>query len=281
MANLSVYNYENPALFLRDVWEEKSRLNKNFSLRSWAEKLGISSHGTFYHIIQGKRPLPKKYVRPLSLSIGLDAKESMYLEVLIDYVRAKTMVHKSYYKERLGELAPGKKLNFYEIETFHYLKNPLHGAIIELTTLKDFKFDPCWIQERLTLKVTKNEIQKSIKLLLDLNLLKQDGEGKLKRSNKLIHTKQDVKNEALQEYHKNVLKMASDEISEQDVSKREYNATAMGVDMRRMPEMKKRIRDFLNDFMLEFETSDGQADEIYQLGIQLFGLTDIGQEKIQ
>ena len=48
-----------------------------------------------------------------------------------------------------------------------------------------------------------------------------------------------------------------------------------------IPKAKERIREFLNDYITEFEAADGQADEIYQLGIQYFGLTDTNKEKLQ
>lgn len=278
--SLSIFSYESPSLFLRDSWNIKRAYNKNFTLRAWAKQLGISSHGTFYQMVQGKRPLPKKYVRSLAESLKLSPKESIYLETLIDFSKAKTMEHKTYYKDRLQDLAPGEKLSFYEIETFQFLKNPLNGAIIELTNLKDFKFDYFWIQERLTIKATLTEVEKSVNLLIDLNLLSKDSQGNITRSNEHLYTKQDIKNEALQEYHKNVLAMGSEQISKQDISKREFNATAMGIKVKDIPQIKEEIREFLNDFIKKYETPENQAEEIYQLGIQFFGLTDV-ERKIQ
>ena len=271
--SLSIYEYENPSLFLRDAWNKKRAFNKNFTLRAWANQLGISSHGSFYQMVLGKRPLPKKYIKPISKSLDLKPKESMYLETLIELSRAKSMEHKSYCQERLQELAPGKKLSFYEIETFHFLKNPLNGAIIELTSLKDFTFDVEWIQNRLAIKATQQEIQKSIQLLLELKLLQKDEKGGLKRTQEHIYTKQDVRNEALQEYHKNVLSLGSEVIATQSVDRREFNATAMGIRSKDLPLIKEEIRTFLNNFISKYEASEGTSDEVYQLAIQFFGLT--------
>lgn len=278
--NVSIFDYDSPSLFLKDAWNKKRVFNKNFTLRAWAQQLGISSHGTFYQMVQGKRPLPKKYVRALSVSLNLKPKESLYLETLIDYSKAQTMEHKSYYKDRLQELAPGEKLSFYEIEAFHFLKNPINGAIIELTCLSDFVFDEAWIQDRLTLKTSLNEIKKSMKLLIDLGLLKIEKDGSVKRSNAHVYTKQDIKNEALQEYHKNVLAIGSDQIQKQAVEMREFNASAMGIKTKDIPAIKEDIREFLNDFIDKYEAVPGQADEVYQLGIQFFGLTN-KTEKLQ
>ena len=271
--SLSIYEYESPALFLRDAWNKKRAFNKNFTLRAWASQLGISSHGSFYQMIKGLRPLPKKYIQPISQSLNLDAKEALYFETLIDYSRAKEMKHKSFYKERLQELSPSSKLSFYEIETFHFLKNPLNGAIIEMTALANFQNDIKWIQERLTIRTSQNDIQNSIKLLLDLGLLETNSEGKLTRANAHIYTKQDIKNEALQEYHKNVLSLGSEAISTQEMDRREFNATAFGIKEESLPEIKKDIRKFINEMISKYETSAGKADQIYQLGTQFFGLT--------
>lgn len=271
---LSIFEYENPALFLRDSWNKKRAFNKNFTLRAWATQLGISSHGTFYQMVQGTRPLPKRYVRPLSKSLNLSPKESLYLETLIEFTSAKTMEHKSYCKERLHDLAPGEKLSFHEIETFNFLKNPLNGAIIELTGLKDFHFDVEWIQNRLVIKATQQEIQRSIQLLLELKLLQKTDDGKLMRAHGHIYTKQDVRSEALQEYHRNVLALGTEAVGTQAVEKREFNATAMGIKMKDLPAIKEDIRTFMNDFIKKYEATDGTSDEVYQLAIQFYGLSN-------
>jgi uncharacterized protein (TIGR02147 family) len=276
----SIFNYQDPSQFLRDAWHLKRQNNQSFTVRAWAHQLGINSHGSFYQIIRGQRALPKNYVQPLSKSLNLTPKESLYLETLVEFHKAKSGSLKAYYKARLKELSPTPSLSFYEIETFHYLKNPLNGAIIELTNLQDFKFDAVWIKDRLQIGTSINEIQRSIELLLELGLLKKEEDGSIKRVHQNLHTKQDIQNEALQEYHHNVLKIAQEQISKQVVSKREYNATAMGIKKKDIPVIKERIRDFLKQFIAEFETPEGQAEEIYQFAIQFFALTDT-KEKLQ
>lgn len=272
--SLSIFSYNDPALYLRDAWNSKRAFNKNFTVRAWAKQLGISSYGSFYQIIQGKRPMPKRYVRPISDSLKLAPRESLYLETLVDYSRAKSMESKSHYQERLQDLAPGEKLNFYEVEAFHCLKNPLNGAIVELTNLKGFVCEAFWIKERLTIKASVSEIQKSLNSLFELGLLVKGEDAEVRPAHKLLHTKQDVKNEALQEYHKNVLSLAAEQISKQEVADREYNATAMGIRKSDLPKIKEEMRAFLNDMISKYEAAPGEACEIYQLGTQFFGLTN-------
>ncbi len=143
--NLSIYDYEDPSQFLNDSWEQKKSKNAHFTIRSWAKQLGVNSHGTLYDIVKGKRHLPKKYFLSVCRSLKLNTKESLYLETMIELKKAKSEKVKVYYKQRLTEISPKKSLNYYEIESFHFLKNPLHMAIIELTTLNDFQSDIDWI----------------------------------------------------------------------------------------------------------------------------------------
>lgn len=280
MIEISVFKYDNPSLFLRDVWSKKRAFNKNFTLGAWAKQLGISSCGTFHQIVNGNRPIPKKYVAAISESLSLDAKESLYLETLVDYKKSKSIKMKEHYAQRLKSLAPGKKLSVFEIESFHFLKNPLNGAIVEMTALEGFRADAIWIKERLRINVSIAEIKEALERLLDLNLLHVDGNGNLKRTHKIFYSKQDIQNQALREYHKNIMKLASEEIEKQDVKEREFGACVFGIKKTSLPAIKDDIRDFIKELMAKYETAEEEAEEIYQFATQFFGMTN-KQEKLQ
>ena len=74
--------------------------------------------------------------------------------------------------------------------------------------------------------------------------------------------------------------MAADQISQQDVQDREYNATAMGIKKSDLPKIKEEMRDFLKNIISKYESSPDEASEIYQMGIQFFALTN-KKEKLQ
>ena len=94
MSEVNIFEFNSSSLFLRSVWERKRVFNKSFTLRAWAKQLGISSYGTLHQIIKGMRPFPKKYAMALGESLGLDAKEILYFETLIDYEKAKSLKEK-------------------------------------------------------------------------------------------------------------------------------------------------------------------------------------------
>ncbi|MCO4753478.1 MAG: TIGR02147 family protein [Bacteriovoracaceae bacterium] len=281
MNEVDIFQYDNSTLFLRESWEKKRGFNKNFTLRAWAKQLGISSYGTLHQMIKGMRPFPKKYAIALGESLNLGAKEVLYFETLIDYERSKTLKEKEHFANRLKELAPGEKITTYEVNSFQYLKDPLNGAIIEMTSLKDFNSDPIWIKERLAINASVNEIKEALRILNELEFLKFDENGKLKRQHIKIRSTKDVKSQALREYHKNIMRHASDALETQDVLEREYNAVAFGVKKSSIPEIKENIRKYINDLVQEHEAIDGEAEDIYQLSNQFYKLTNDTKGKLQ
>lgn len=273
MSEVNIFEFDSSSLFLRSVWERKRVFNKSFTLRAWAKQLGISSYGTLHQIIKGMRPFPKKYAMALGESLGLDAKEILYFETLIDYEKAKSLKEKEHFLKRLKELAPGEKVTTHEVDTFQYLKNPLNGAIIEMSSLHGFKADPNWIKEHLVIRTTVNEIKEALRLLCDLGFLKFDEYGDLKRQYVKIRSRNDVKSEALREYHKSVLAHAADALETQDVMEREFNSVAFGIKKSSLPKIKQNIRNLIEEIIQEHEASDGEAEEIYQFSNQFFKLT--------
>lgn len=269
----SIYDYQKASNFLRHKWDHKRTFNKSFTIRAWAKSLGMNAHSNFHQMIHGKRKLSKKYAIKIAKSLKLTSKESIYFESLIDYEWAKNKEQKEYFYERLKKLAPKRKIQFLELEAFSLLQNPLCGAIIEMTTLPDFQFSIPWIQKKLRPKISQLEVKNIIQKMINHHLLEKTQNGGLKRANDHIFSEQDIKNEALKEYHKNVLSLAADQIEKQDVLDREYVATAMAISSNDLPEIKEKIRSFLNELISEFESPAAEGDEIYQFSTQFFSLT--------
>lgn len=277
-SNINIYRYDDPALYLHDVWLHKKG-NRAFSIRSWAQHLGIKSGGTFHQILTGKRGLPKKYLPVLTKNLKLDDKESQYLETLIDYKKEKDSELKNYYANKLVQLSRGQSLKIKEVQSFEFFKNPLCFAILEMTSLKDFKDDPKWIQEHLKEKLPLHEIRKMLHTLIDLELLKVDANGYLIRGEQNFYSKQDIKDLALREYHKSIGKLATKALDEQEVFSREFGAAAFGIKKEDLPQIKKEIRSFIQFLMMRFEKQNQDADEIYQFAGQFFSLTNMSKNE--
>lgn len=267
-----IFNYLDPADFLKDQLALKKTLNSSFSLRSWANQLGMKSHGPLHAILNKQRKIPKKIVPALLKSLKLKNKEAKYFEVLVDFHRSKTVEEKSYYKDKLEKLSPVPLRELNDLEAYKYITDPVHIILAEMTQLKHFKNDPLWIKQHLRLNQNLKEIEVMINRLLKLGVVVEKG-NKLIKPVEHIYTKYDIKSDAIQQYHKTCSRIAIDEISAQEVAQREFNAIAFNINQKDLPKMKESIREFVNQMVEEFEAKPHKGDATYQLNLQLFNLT--------
>ena len=275
---MDIYYYKTAHEFLKDMWLEKKKANRLFTIRSWSKNLGFKSHGPLQQILAGKRPIPKSYIPKLVKSLQLDKKEAEFLERLIDYSRAKNQEERDYLQTKLQAIYPQRKeIRFTEVENFKFFENPLHGIIRTLTEREDFQNDSKWIQAQLHENYTLKEIDETMERLLDLGLLIQDGKRLLKTSQN-IYSKPDISNQAVKLYHQKISSMAAKAVKEQDIKNREFNSMTMNINPQDINKAKERLRHFLKDFMREFETNPGKRANTYQLNLQLFEITKTQEE---
>ncbi len=276
---MTITNYQKAYEFLKDAFGTKQEKNPQFSLRAWSKQLGMASHAPLNLMLAGKRPIPKKYLPQFIKSLDLKPREGLYLETLIEFNQAKSIVEKEMYFSRLKELAPSEPVNLVEMETFKYLGDPLHCIILDMTDLKDFSTDPKWIQDRLQMKVSLKQIDEVLNRLLTLGLVKEF-KGKMIKTHQHITNRPDVADFGSQQYHKNVSQLAIDLISEQPVLEREFNGYSLNIKKNKIPEAKLLIRAFVKDFIQQIEDPSTTGEETYQLNVQFFGLTKNKKETL-
>lgn len=269
---LNIYDYINPADFLMKHLEEKKSVNSHFSLRSWALQMGFKSHGPLHHMLSGRRNIPKKYIPFFIQSLKLKTKEAKYFETMIDFQRAKDSNEKEMYYDRLKEIAPGKIKDAVEVESFKYISNPLHYFILEMTELKNFKYNLGWIKQHLYLDVTLKEIEDVINRLLLLGFLEEQN-GNLSKTQKLFSTKADFVNEGVQEYHKNVGLAAISQIKKQSVNERDFSSFSFNIKNEDLPEIKETLKEFTFNLMKQYEAKSKEGDETYHLNLHFFGVS--------
>ena len=215
----------------------------------------------------------KKHIPALIKSLGLNSRDGMYLETLIDYNQSKSSGEKELYHARLKDLAPEEPASAQEIESFKFLADPIHCFILDMTDLKDFSADPKWIQSRLQMKTTLLQIEGAITRLQTLGLIQAAGKNKFKKTHQFLSSSPDLKDAGAQKYHQNVSNLAAELIEKTDVNLREYNGYSLCIKESSLPRAKQLMREFTKKFLKEVEIAPNQGDETYQLNLQFFPIT--------
>lgn len=269
-----IFSSQDSSHILVEKYREKKAKNPSFSIRAWANSLGLNSHGALQQILAGKRTVPKKYIPLLIKSLELTKNEAIYLETIIDFEKAKSHEERNLYYDRMLKFRKRyRPLKIAEIENYKYLENPLHSIVRTMIERKDFKNDATWIKSKLRYKTNSNEIKDVIDRIIELNLAKEVGNNKLEKTQPHTVNKIDRPSKAVENFHKKMSLLAAEEISEQSIDEREYNSFCLNIEKNKIPDAKKSIRDFIKQFILEFEAPPGSALDTYHLNVQLFSLT--------
>lgn len=269
---ISIYEYLDATDFINDKFNELKASRPAFSLRAWSKHLGMKSHGPLHAILKKQRNIPKKLVPGLIKTLKLTKQEGQFLESLVDFQRAKTGDEKEFYKEKLNQLAPRPLREINDLEAYKIITDPFHILLAEMTQLKSFDDNPAWIKSHLRPNLNMRDIEVMMERLRKIGVVEKKGSRYIKPVEH-IYTKLEIESTVIQEYHKTCSKLAMEEISKQSVDAREFNAIAFNIQKKDLPQIKEKLREFINSLVDEFESSPGKGDETYQLNMNLFSLT--------
>lgn len=262
-----------PAQFLKGLLLRRISQNRSYSVRAFARDLKIS-HSYLSQILNERRGLSLRQALLLSDALHLGKEEKQrFIQLLFE--------NKHY---RLPGVAgavssPKSEENTValDMDRFRTVKEWYHGAILEMTTLKDFKANPQWIAK--SLGITPLQARAAVNRLKRLGVLETKGK-KWQKTRRRFQFPTTSLDEAVNGFHREMIYKAFKTLEKktsEDFEARDITGITVAIDPKRIPEAKKRIQKFRNqlaDFL-----SKGEPSEVYQLNVQLFALTDSKNNK--
>lgn len=270
--HITVYNYEDPRQFLLDYLADRQKQDPEFSVRRWAREMGMNSHALLVMLLQGKRPLRVNHVPFLAKGMNLPSQERLYLQALIQFAAASSTEEKALCNLWLSDLNPGGGFRTKEVDQFLSISHWLYTAILAMTDLHGFDGTEESIARRLRGRVTVHEVRGALQRLLHMNLLERDSKGRLCATYQRTTTRDDIANEGARKYHRATSELAMDSVEEVPLDRREFQSFSMAVNHDKIPLAKEMIRKFRTQLAKAIASDAG--DEVYQMNIQLFQLTE-------
>jgi len=272
MDNINIFEYIDISQYLSDCLKYKKQENTMFSLRAWASRLGMKSHGPLHAMLTGKRKIPKKYIPLLIKDLKLTKKQSSYFELLIDYQRSKGETEKEFYFNKLNKISPSNLRETNDIEAYKYLTDPLHIIISEMTQLKNYQHKIGWIKNHLRFNASLKDIEQVLHRLIDLNVLEIKN-NRVKKTVQHIYTQKEKLSKAVQIYHQKMSQASINAIEKQAISQREFNAVSFNINNKDLDKIKEDIAQFCDQLVQNYESKPHEGDETYHLNVQLFSLS--------
>ena len=82
----------------------------------------------------------------------------------------------------------------------------------------------------------------------------------------------------VKKFHQKMSIIASEQVMEQEVNEKEFNSMSFNIKKEQIAEAKIRLRDFVNEFISEFQARPEESDLTYQINSQFFRLNKISKE---
>jgi len=276
MRMVSIFNYHDFRVYLKDYFEEQKSQHVHFSYSYFSEKIGFNNKGFLYNIINKSKKLSSSHVAKLCAAMKLDLEERYYFEALVAYCQATTASERSRYFNLLASInaekpdnAPCQTINR---DQYAYFAKWYHSAIRSLIGLHPNKNDAKWIAQRLRAPLKGWEIRRSIKLMQRLGLLHENDKGELVLDNRIISTGSDAQAAGLLDFYLQHLELAAEALRNIPRDKRRFEGITLGISKKSYDMLCAEFSVFIEK-ALAIAKNDTEADSVYQCMLQLYPLT--------
>lgn len=269
---ISIYNYTNYRLFLKDYCENRKKENKNFSHAYVVGKIGFKSAVFFTQIINGTSNISMKLIYDFSKSLKLKDKEAEYFELIVNYTQAKTQKEKKHFFERIYGFTDVsfKKLR---INQYDFYQKWYYVAIRDILSIFEFKEDYQKLARLLEPTISIPQARKAIVTLEKLNMIKRNKKGIWEVTNQLISSSYSERHSiALAKYAVQMFDIAKNAVN--NLLKSERSISWVGVSISR--ETFDIVQDEIKTFrkrILSIIKADKKPDRVYHFSIQCFPLS--------
>lgn len=267
-----IFSYSDFKEYLRDKIALLKEGDSSFTYRKISSELGIKSAGYITQVLNGASTLSAKLLPEFVRVLGLKKREALYFEVLVNYNQAKDEKVRSLYYQKMTEL---KKLSQTKLDPESYLfyEKWYYSAIRSIIDLVDFdgtNFRD--ISNLIVPSISEKQVEKAIKVLKKLKLIKMGDNGFYRLAHKNITTGLNSDSVVLNNFVINTVDIAKESLYNFPVKERSFSALTLCVSKSCFNEIKDNIAEFRKQ-TLELVSKDSNLDKVCQLNIQLFPLS--------
>lgn len=284
---INIYSYNNYREYLKDFYSFKKGQKSGFTYARFSTEAKLGSPNYFKLVADGDKNLTPVNIIKFTAALELSDDEADYFETLVNFNQAKDTLEKEYYQKRLeriknsmnAEALNQKMLEEYEFES---ISNWTYHAVMILTNLSDFRESPKWISKKMYGLISEEEAANILARLLTLGLLKHDENGKLVQSFKQLKTSPELKKIGARMFYEGMFKRAIESFSLDSPNERELGAYMVGLSQDQMPEVRRRVREFLSE-LNNFALENPKPERVYSFmfaGVPLSSNEDIRGERL-
>jgi len=272
MLKFDLYECESVATYFEKIRRHFGHGSRKMPLTKFAKHYGYSSHRTIGMILKGERLPSSEMLQKISRLNRHSDREFRYLQLILEKERLqRKKLNTLEVNQELLSLAPKSvSRSVLDLSRFSFLADWYHFVIKQLLTTPGFTEDYELIVKRLGKKITVPVARQAVQTMIQLGVIARDNDGKLREVSYNMDTPSDIRSDALQSHHRQMLARASEAL-EEPVLEREFQALTLKFDRKNMQQAKQEIRRFCDEFDQKFCVEGGKG--VFQMNVQLFSHT--------
>ncbi len=271
------------AKVLKSFFTKKQSSNSQFSLRNFAQKLGVSP-AFASRILNGNQDLPIDRLDQIAELLEIDSPNLSLIKrnLILDYLKKFNLTPSEYsefFSTNKTPIEAYKEITIPEKE-FNLFDPWYNAALLDYSTCSNFKLDFAWLEKKLN--VPRHELEKAWDYLIDKGYINITGSGKFEKSDKNIRLSSTKSILSLRRFHKHMISKALAElntkIEQPHFQRRLITSATIALDPEKLNDAKKMIMNFIMELSLFCSKSD-QCKEVYAFSALFFPLTKDSTEK--
>ncbi len=259
---------------LKGEFDHRRRNNPAYSLRSYARDLYLSP-SRLSEVLNGKGDLSPSTLLDVGAKLGIPKNEVLALQAAhvfrtaaensAIHISAKGYLESYQYQRKFSQLTD---------ETYKILSDWYHFAILSAMELEMYDGTVDFLARVLKLEV--NIVQEALERMEKQNMVAVN-DGAYCATGEIFTTSNDVSSDALKVSHRQNFELAGKSLDEVDVLLRDITSATICIDIDRLPEAKKMIKEFRRNMCHFLEA--GKKHAVFNFNIQLHPISEVIYEK--
>ncbi len=266
----SIFEYNDFRTYLDDFQKARFEIDKTFTRSALCRKLGIAKTRSYYGDVVAGKFVSSAYVGRFIKVLELNKEEAQFFRVLVKFNQAdEPDEHELYFEQLIALNRTPKRILDPKVHIFY--KVWYHSIIRTILDIYDFNgSNYASLARKVVPSVTVKQAKESIALLEELELIKQNGEGFYKPTDKAITTNDFVRDELIKQYQVQCLEMAKKTLIKKVKPPHEISTNVISISEVGFKRLQKRLGQFKAEVRSLVNKDENPADRVYQLNIQLF-----------
>lgn len=272
----SIFEYFDYRQYLKEYFDEQKKLHRFFSYRYLGNKVKIDS-SALLRISQGSLHLSTKKISKIIEFLKLENNEAKYFENLVYFCRAKTETERKMFFEKLLDLTESLA-SIIVRRNYKFFTKWQYSAVWSTLNFFQLKDNYQELADFIIPKLTIEEVKESIELLESMNLIELDNKGFYHTTSQNLTTGKEWSSMAIEAYQQEMLALSTNAIKNINRELSDFSTLTINYQSEMFPELKDIIKSFRQSITKLTNSVEG-SDQVMQLNIQLFPVSEVNHEK--